>query len=485
MSTNHNRIKVADLETNAPDKILKTNENGELEFSNPISSTNHISIQDSLGVEKFKTSDFIRFKGASFNVTDKQVEVNPLVSGVIFVSSTGNDSTAEPENRNKPYLTLNAAINAFFSYQNIFKIEILSSTSFTISRSLNDGTTRTFQLHSEVSPTVNITFNGLYGISTQQLIFTLNNGTLNLSPTTSASFGNNANRTNIIIKAKNVTKNASFGNGIIGGFRLDCDNLSVTGSEGLVGACVMQLSHYIKAKNISFLGAGASLFAAGYNSAGEWLLDFDNITHDNTFSISCWVNKFNINHGNISSPNSFPNWVSYCPLFNSNANINYKTGAVISSNVGFHRFNNNAILFLSGTVSYTNTEVLFHSVNYSNVILNNAVITTKGFAGGRQEGTIKIVNSTINVTSYFLSIDNNNINYTYLKPILEFQGNCFVLGLGLEDNFNLVSNFGLITSNKPWIDLKKAILYTNGKFPRTKLDILENTLNQYNKAIID
>ncbi|MDP5201116.1 hypothetical protein [Flavobacterium sp. DG2-3] len=34
MSTNHNRIKVADLETNQPNKILKTNVKGELEFSN-------------------------------------------------------------------------------------------------------------------------------------------------------------------------------------------------------------------------------------------------------------------------------------------------------------------------------------------------------------------------------------------------------------------------------------------------------------------
>ncbi|PIF60073.1 hypothetical protein [Flavobacterium sp. 2] len=33
MSTNHNRIRVADLETNDPNKILKTNQNGELEFS--------------------------------------------------------------------------------------------------------------------------------------------------------------------------------------------------------------------------------------------------------------------------------------------------------------------------------------------------------------------------------------------------------------------------------------------------------------------
>ncbi|WP_431241123.1 hypothetical protein ACQ9BO_13425 [Flavobacterium sp. P21] len=34
MSTNHNRIKVSDLETNEPDKILSTNSFGELEFMN-------------------------------------------------------------------------------------------------------------------------------------------------------------------------------------------------------------------------------------------------------------------------------------------------------------------------------------------------------------------------------------------------------------------------------------------------------------------
>jgi len=34
MNTNHNRIKVSDLETNNPDQILITNSNGELEFSN-------------------------------------------------------------------------------------------------------------------------------------------------------------------------------------------------------------------------------------------------------------------------------------------------------------------------------------------------------------------------------------------------------------------------------------------------------------------
>lgn len=33
MNTNHNRIKVSDLETNSPDQILITNNKGELEFT--------------------------------------------------------------------------------------------------------------------------------------------------------------------------------------------------------------------------------------------------------------------------------------------------------------------------------------------------------------------------------------------------------------------------------------------------------------------
>lgn len=43
MSTNHNRIKVADLETNQPNKILTTNPNGELEFNdiNSIKTNNY------------------------------------------------------------------------------------------------------------------------------------------------------------------------------------------------------------------------------------------------------------------------------------------------------------------------------------------------------------------------------------------------------------------------------------------------------------
>jgi hypothetical protein len=74
----------------------------------PIDKT--ISVQDSFGVEKFKISDYVRFKGVAFNASTKQIEVNPLTARRIFLSNSGNDSTAEVQDSTKPYKTLNAIV---------------------------------------------------------------------------------------------------------------------------------------------------------------------------------------------------------------------------------------------------------------------------------------------------------------------------------------------------------------------------------------
>ena len=47
MNTNHNRIRVADLEQNEPNKVLTTNEKGEIEFSN----VNNIRTNDYNGLD--------------------------------------------------------------------------------------------------------------------------------------------------------------------------------------------------------------------------------------------------------------------------------------------------------------------------------------------------------------------------------------------------------------------------------------------------
>ncbi|PBI84745.1 hypothetical protein BSF41_40730 [Flavobacterium sp. ACN2] len=100
MSTNHNRIKVADLETNEPDKILKTNGNGELEFSDisqkesdPVSATtsgivNNTALQELGGVDK--TINGLRIGKGNNSMTRNTA----LGLSSLEVNTTGDFNTA-------------------------------------------------------------------------------------------------------------------------------------------------------------------------------------------------------------------------------------------------------------------------------------------------------------------------------------------------------------------------------------------------------
>lgn len=79
----------------------------------PTTITDELSIQDSLGLEMFKVSNYLRIKGASFSIGAKQIEIDPLVPLSAFLNPiTGNDITAALENANKPFKTMTALINA-------------------------------------------------------------------------------------------------------------------------------------------------------------------------------------------------------------------------------------------------------------------------------------------------------------------------------------------------------------------------------------
>lgn len=87
MSTNHNRIKVADLETNQPNKILKTNQNGEIEFSdaNNLQTENYNALDCTT---EGKTLDARQGKAlkdmidnSNFNLaTDQETQITTAVS---------------------------------------------------------------------------------------------------------------------------------------------------------------------------------------------------------------------------------------------------------------------------------------------------------------------------------------------------------------------------------------------------------------------
>lgn len=82
-------------------------------IENPTPISKDISIQDSLGTEKFKVSDYLRFRGASFNSASKQIEIDPLIPLSAFLDvNNGNDLIASVENANKPFKTLEKLISS-------------------------------------------------------------------------------------------------------------------------------------------------------------------------------------------------------------------------------------------------------------------------------------------------------------------------------------------------------------------------------------
>jgi len=77
MAIDHNRIKVSDLETNQPNQILTTNENGELEFSTILGNQN---LEQTLTNGSEAIEKYIRIKNlaASEAVTLSKLEIGIL-----------------------------------------------------------------------------------------------------------------------------------------------------------------------------------------------------------------------------------------------------------------------------------------------------------------------------------------------------------------------------------------------------------------------
>lgn len=90
MSTNHNRIKVADLETNEPNKILKTNVKGELEFSD----ANNLQIET---YNKLDCTEENKALDARQGKVLKDMIDNIPKSGVASVTGSGVNNT-DPKN---------------------------------------------------------------------------------------------------------------------------------------------------------------------------------------------------------------------------------------------------------------------------------------------------------------------------------------------------------------------------------------------------
>lgn len=444
-----------------------------------------VSIQNETGTEQFKMTDYLRIKGVNFNSGSKQIEINPLFGGVIFVSNGGNDTTAQKENRAKPYLTLDAAMSAYWLDPTIDYIEIISDTTFTLSGQMNNGTsTRKLDIRSQKSCTINVTRTGVYslnlGVTTiQTFIFNMPFGTLNFSPASGATWGQHSMVRPIVnIIAQTVTFNSVHGGTAkFTTFDLTCDVLNINAtSSGIVNDTGTGNTANIKVKTINFRGANSRL-------AGSFValtLDFNLITHDNTFFLNAAnTASLNLEHGSVSSVAPYVNTTNVLYLNSNNTSINYKTGSTISSNLSIQCQNNSGVMVLRGTCNYPNSDRLLNQVNIANtVFIRNANITCKMLFGNRCLETIDIDSSTITVTTTFGSAAQTNSGNTYATPTVRFKGINFIVGPTTDFNMYLPETV-FAQNNKPSVSTQQGILYTNGKFDRSKIDIIENPLNQY------
>jgi len=140
-------------------------------IEDPTPVNNEISIQNSFGVEQFKVSDYMRFRGASFTPSSKQIVIDPLVPYTAFVDNVnGNNTTAEFGNVNKPYLSIDAVFSGMSdSVDRLIIVQLIRRGNYPINNRIPVGQTT---IRSTLDVTLDLSAN------TNQYLFTYNSGTL-------------------------------------------------------------------------------------------------------------------------------------------------------------------------------------------------------------------------------------------------------------------------------------------------------------------
>ena len=405
--------------------------------------------------------------------------VSPLVGGVIFVSASGNNSTAEIENRDKPFLTINAALTAYWANAKIDYIEIISADVFTATGALNDGVSnRKIDIRSQKECVLNINTNGVYSFVSpvnQKQLFNIPFGTLNFTPTTSASFGQHPNTNPTVdINALNVFFGNKFNADRVFSITIKSDTLNLSSTS--TGICNYGFVN-IEVNTINIRGAGAKIVGV-FNNA---LIDFNLLTHDNSFSVNDVGTSLNLNHGTITSVSPYTNaFISYIQVTGAYTNINYKPSANIASNLCINAFNGTGLLTLKGDVKYPNSDYLIRGINKENTIyILRANITCKKLFDYRSNKKVRINNSYFTITgSNFASTSLTEDGNTYESGTITFEGTNYIIGATPGFDLYLKSE-AFTATNKPSIDTKKGTLRTNGLINSDKIDLIDIVLNEY------
>lgn len=403
--------------------------------------------------------------------------------GTIFLSSTGNDSTAEYGNSLKPYLTLNAALTAYASISEAIRIQIISGSNFATTSQMAFSKILNIFSDYPCTITVNTSLSNIFS-GCPAVNIDIKNGTIVFSPTTDNT-GNFAS-VPISINANTITFNSTWsgsGNQNSGTINLNSRILNVNTARSILDCTGGTRVLSIKSNTINMRNAGASLAKAFVYLE----LDFDNLTHDNTFSLH-GSNSFSsaiINHGNISSVAPYTNGTNVTYISSSSLSIVYKNACSISSNLTISRFNTAGTCYIVGICSIPNSIGYIRGNSQGVIVFNKTYIESTNLIVSSNQMTARVyfIDSNIRLSgNIFISYLETGAGATYLLPTAIFRGNNTVI-VGTDGAFITQKETTFTSTNEPQWDIRDGVLITNG-LVNDNVTFLKRNLNQYNSTTI-
>lgn len=455
-------------------------------ISDPTPVTQEISFQDYFGTEKFKVSDYVRFKGVTLESSTKSVIVDPLVGGVIFISSTlGDNVTALLENRNKPFSTIDAAITAIPNDGKNWTLWVLNGTQ-TISTVLPD---RNLIFYSNESVILNINASYALNNNTVRYVFDFPYGTINFNTSfvtkQSATISINCNvlnqATNIQIRRvtsldiKVITLNLNGGTfidqetaGLSPILTFNIRTLTSNGTCTLVSGGNTD-TQIINLNIIKITATGSLTLSGARGLLTATIGDYSATVLGNMFLLPNAAAKYNLNFNN------------------SIINNGSITGSSVTSN-----------LILTGILYYTGTYLFGNFSNFTlynlNLVLNTSYLCNR-LQGNSFEMYSSYITTSLQITA------NESLSSVYTKPLLKVYGESSIIKTGGGVFFNIhsgttnayVEEVGTLKVNTPYFGIGVGRVVSALSFKekekeiiiRSKFDLMNRVLDSNTTYIID
>jgi hypothetical protein len=406
-------------------------------------------------------------------------------TGVVYVSSSGNDATGEVGNILKPYATLTESITVLFASSIATEIRIISAGTFTTSVSIA-GINKSLLIYSDYANTIN--FNSLgEGIGFNRLGFIMPRSTLNFSPVSTKPFQNAF----LYIRAANMSVN-TFSRLVEGGFDIDITG-TLTVNNSFLFAGLHSFDSKLNVKRLKFIGIGGFLQSySGYKLQAFLDINIAEIEHDNTFNLNLdllYIAKVNITIGNIFGTYSgaYFNFISATGV-TGNVSLRYND-SLISTKCGILA-DGNSNWSVSGKVTSTVAECLVsRKGSTSSSFTFDGLIASCNSIIGKQTlawpfgffGSGVVFNNCVINTTLFFNFETGGNGQTYPAISAIFRGvNYIKTSLPNDSDPN---EYRASQTNLPTLSIE-GILYTNAKFDTTKINIIRQYLNQYNTTNI-